>query len=90
MGRSVGCFSPKPAPELFLLAAKSMDVALDKCLVIEDSEPGVRAGVAAGMPVLGFDGGGHCYPGYEARLMEAGAMQAFSDMRALPPLLQAL
>jgi len=81
---------PKPAPDLFLLAARTMNIASDRCLVIEDSETGVRAGVAAGMSVLGFHGGGHCYPGYETRLMEAGAMRAFSDMRALPSLLQAL
>ncbi len=79
---------PKPAPDLFLLAARTMDVAPHRCLVIEDSETGVRAGVAAGMSVFGFHGGGHCYPGYEARLMDAGAMRVFSDMRELPALLR--
>ncbi|KTR03196.1 hypothetical protein NS365_19355 [Aureimonas ureilytica] len=79
---------PKPAPDLFLLAARTMNVAPARCLVIEDSETGVRAAVAAGMPVFGFHGGGHCYPGYEARLMDAGAMRVFSDMRELPALLR--
>ncbi len=39
----------KPAPDMFLLAAKMMGVAPEKCLVFEDAEPGMRAAEAAGM-----------------------------------------
>jgi beta-phosphoglucomutase family hydrolase len=39
----------KPAPDMFLLAAKKMGVAPAQCLVFEDAEPGMRAAVAAGM-----------------------------------------
>lgn len=39
----------KPAPDLFLLAAKKMGVVPAKCLVFEDAEPGFRAAEAAGM-----------------------------------------
>lgn len=39
----------KPAPDMFLLAAKRMGVRPDLCLVFEDAEPGVRAAEAAGM-----------------------------------------
>ncbi|MSU24610.1 MAG: HAD family phosphatase [Opitutus sp.] len=39
----------KPSPDMFLLAAKKMGVAPEKCLVFEDAEPGMRAAVAAGM-----------------------------------------
>jgi len=39
----------KPAPDMFLLAAKKMGVAPEKCLVFEDAEPGIRAAEAAGM-----------------------------------------
>ena len=39
----------KPAPDMFLLAAKLMGVAPGKCLVFEDAEPGMRAAEAAGM-----------------------------------------
>ena len=38
----------KPAPELFLLAAKLLDLPPQNCLVLEDSFNGVRAGRAAG------------------------------------------
>jgi len=49
----------KPAPDLFILAAQRLGLEPDRCLVIEDSVNGVRAGVAAGMTVFGFVGGSH-------------------------------
>lgn len=39
----------KPAPDMFLLAARKMGVPPEKCLVFEDAEPGIRAAQAAGM-----------------------------------------
>lgn len=39
----------KPAPDLFLEAARQLDVAPDACLVIEDSANGLLAASAAGM-----------------------------------------
>ncbi|GCD44756.1 HAD family hydrolase [Streptomyces paromomycinus] len=44
----------KPAPDLFLHAAREMGVAPERCAVIEDSPLGVQAAVAAGMDVYGF------------------------------------
>ncbi len=44
----------KPAPDLFLHAARSMAVAPDRCVVVEDSPYGVRAARAAGMRVVGY------------------------------------
>lgn len=49
----------KPAPDLFLHAAEKMSVPPQNCLVIEDSLNGVRAALAAGMPVFRFTGGTH-------------------------------
>lgn len=43
--------SYKPLPDLFLHAAVEMGVAPAQCAVVEDSEPGMRAGLAAGMAV---------------------------------------
>lgn len=42
----------KPAPDIFLAAAERTGLPPDRCLVLEDSEAGVRAAHAAGMPVL--------------------------------------
>lgn len=63
----------KPAPDIFLYAAEKLGVPPARCLVLEDSVNGVKAGIAAGMKVWGFAGGGHCFEGYGARLLSAGA-----------------
>ena len=74
--------NPKPAPDIFLHAARQMAVSPADCVVIEDTPTGVRAGVAAGMHVLGF-----CANTPEHRLKEAGAHAVFAEMRLLPELL---
>lgn len=45
---------PKPSPDIFLEAAKLLEVKPEECLVIEDSGNGVKAAVSAGMACLGF------------------------------------
>lgn len=44
----------KPAPDIYLETAKQLGVAPEKCIVFEDSPPGVTAGKAAGMKVIGI------------------------------------
>lgn len=73
----------KPAPDLFLLAADRMGIPPARCLVIEDSPPGIAAGVRAGMRVVGFTGGGHCGPGHADLLRAAGAETICPDAAAL-------
>jgi HAD superfamily hydrolase (TIGR01509 family) len=77
----------KPAPDLFLFAAGQMKARPERCVVIEDSVPGVTAACAAGMAVFGFHGGSHCVPGHAATLRTAGAAVTFDDMRQLPGLI---
>ncbi|HVK35700.1 MAG TPA: HAD family hydrolase [Microlunatus sp.] len=72
----------KPAPDLFLHAAARMGAEPAGCVVIEDSPFGVRAGVAAGMRVLGYGGG---LAAADA-LAEAGA-EVFGHMSEVPALL---
>ena len=42
----------KPAPDVFLVAAKKLGIEPEACLVVEDAEAGVDAAIAAGMDVL--------------------------------------
>ena len=44
----------KPAPDIFLLAAKRMGVEPQSCFIFEDSPHGIKAGRAAGMKCIGF------------------------------------
>ena len=73
----------KPAPDLFLHAARAMGFDPAGTAVVEDSVPGVEAARAAGMRALAF-----------ARDSDAGALAAaggepFDDMADLPALLAA-
>ena len=70
----------KPAPDLFLFAARQFDAPRERCIVVEDSTIGVEAAVAAGMPVVGFCGGGHCPTDHAERLIAAGCSQVFAAM----------
>jgi HAD superfamily hydrolase (TIGR01509 family) len=70
----------KPAPDLFLFAARQLGAAPENCIVVEDSIPGVEAALAAGMPVLGFCGGAHCPKDHAEQLRTAGCSQVFVRM----------
>lgn len=72
----------KPAPDLFLYAAKSMGYEPEDCIVVEDSDHGVEAAVAAGMKVFGYSEDGSC-----TSLFNKMGGVAFSDMSLLPDLL---
>ena len=72
----------KPAPDLFLHAARSLGVAPSRCAIVEDSPLGVDAANAAGMIAFGF-----------ARLTPAAVLSharggIFSSMAELPALLE--
>ncbi len=48
-------YKGKPAPDIYLAAAKALDVSPEKCLVFEDIIPGIMAGQAAGMEVCAVE-----------------------------------
>lgn len=77
----------KPEPDVFIYAAGWMHKETAKCVVVEDSVPGVKSARRAGMRVLGFDGGQHSTPHLRGRLLDAGAELVFSDMEQLPGLI---
>ncbi|ANB73847.1 HAD family hydrolase [Paraburkholderia phytofirmans] len=78
--------NPKPAPDVYLAAARGLGLAPSACLVVEDSVTGVTAATAAGMTVLGFIGGGHASDAQIDALHAAGARHVFDDMLQLPEL----
>ena len=47
----------KPAPDIFLLAAKRLDIEPRKCVVVEDSYHGMEAAKRAGMKCIALDNG---------------------------------
>lgn len=82
--------SPKPAPDVYLQAARMLGVAPEHCLVIEDSVTGVTAGRAAGMRVFGFLGGSHIRPDHADMLAQAGVLKVFDNMVDLPQAIESL
>jgi HAD superfamily hydrolase (TIGR01509 family) len=72
---------PKPAPDLFLLAASTLGFAPSQTVVIEDSTRGVKAALAAGMRILGYTAS----VGREA-IIAAGA-EPVDDLSQVPSLL---
>ncbi len=75
----------KPAPDVYLAAARHLQAVPQQCLVIEDSAPGVLAGVAAGATVWAY-----CpLPEQGPALLQAGANRLLAQMSDLPGLLAA-
>lgn len=76
----------KPFPDVYLAAAAALGMAPERCLVIEDSVPGLTAGVRAGATVWAYcpAQGAHTTP---EMLLEAGAARVFDHMGDLPQLM---
>ncbi|MGE5622104.1 MAG: HAD family hydrolase [Bacillota bacterium] len=71
----------KPAPDVYLLAARTMGADPARCAVIEDTPTGIAAGLAAGMTVFGYA------ERMDPQLLrDAGAVEVFDDMAQLPEL----
>ena len=71
----------KPDPALFLHAARMLGVAPDRCAVVEDSDYGIAAGVAAGMQVFAL------VPAERSCVVPAGvvAVASLADLRERLP-----
>lgn len=82
-GQAIG--APKPAPDVYLQAARACGADPGACVVIEDSATGARAGLAAGMRVLGYAEHGAGTP--TARQLTALGVPLFHRMEELPGLL---
>lgn len=76
----------KPAPDLYIHAARQLGVAIEKCVIIEDSRVGVRGALASGARVIGLAAGSHCLDGHDEALRSLGVREiayGFDDVRRL-------
>lgn len=83
----------KPAPDLFLLAAKNMGFAPADCVVVEDAPFGVQGAKAAGMKAVGYTGttgAGLSADDLAVRLAQGGAEAVISSHTHLLETLTAL
>ncbi len=74
----------KPAPDLFLLAARELGVPPADCVILEDSPHGVTGALKAGARAVGFTGGTHLEgwrAEHAARLRQAGADPVLDSMQ---------
>lgn len=85
----VGTRLGKPAPDVFLHAARTFEVDPKDVIVIEDSVPGVTGATAAGMRVIGFVGGAHTWAGHGEMLMDAGAETVVRRLKDVAPVVEA-
>jgi len=77
----------KPAPDIYLHAARAIGVPIGKALIIEDSPVGVTGAVASGAQVVGLAVGRHCGDDHEDRLRAAGAPLVVHDFAAIAAML---
>lgn len=79
----------KPAPDLFLYVAEKFRTEPKKCLVIEDSFPGINAAEAAGMDVWRYVGGSHLSSNGPLSDHNRPGLQVFESWKHFFPLIRA-
>ena len=76
----------KPAPDIYLHAAREMGVPIERIEIIEESPVGVAGALASGATVIGLCAGSHCLPGHDERLRALGVrhvVSGFAEAAAL-------
>ena len=69
----------KPAPDLYLFAAGQLGVAIERCVILEDSPVGATGAVASSATVIGLCAGSHCSTGHADRLRALGVQHIAHD-----------
>ena len=80
---------PKPYPDVYLHALRSVGLEPLQALVVEDSPTGIEAAKAAGLRVVGFLGASHITEGHGEQLKAKGADFLASDAEELRKILAA-
>lgn len=76
----------KPAPDLYLHAARELGVDIARAVVLEDSKVGATGALASGATVIGLAAGRHCLDGHGDMLREVGVehiAHSFDDVSRL-------
>ena len=73
----------KPAPDVYLEAARRLGVPADRCVAIEDSASGLRAAAAAGMSVIAYPNP-HFPPDAEALALASATITSLDELVAVP------
>jgi len=76
----------KPAPDIYLYAARRLGIEIGDCAIIEDSKIGATGAVASGATVIGLAAGSHCFDGHEEMLRAVGVSEVahnFEEVRRL-------
>ena len=79
---------PKPYPDIYLKVIDDNNLNKKETIIIEDSSVGVKAGVAAGIKVIGLTAGGHWYKERsKMELFDVGATEVLSNFNELSSLI---
>jgi len=71
---------PKPEPDIYLKVIEDNNLNKNETIIIEDSIVGVKAGVSAGVKVIGLTAAGHWHESRdEQELLDAGAFTVTND-----------
>ncbi len=76
----------KPEPDLYLHAARELGVDIADCVIVEDSEIGVKGAVTSGARVIGLAAGAHCLDGHADMLRRVGVKEvahSFEELRSM-------
>ena len=65
----------KPAPDLYLHAARELGVDIERAVILEDSKVGATGALASGAAVIGLAAGRHCFDGHADMLRTVGITQ---------------
>ncbi len=80
---------PKPSPDVYLKAIKDNNLNKKHTIIIEDSMVGVKAGVSAGVKVIGLTAGGHWYENRDEKdLLEAGAIAVTNNYNKIKEIIE--
>ncbi|TCK93657.1 LOW QUALITY PROTEIN: HAD superfamily hydrolase (TIGR01509 family) [Paraburkholderia sp. BL9I2N2] len=80
---------PKPYPDVYLFAAKTLGVEPSRCVVVEDSVGRFECRARGGMKTIAFVGASHIPDGYADALRKMGMTRIMQHMDELPALVEA-